>query len=235
MNHSTCLSNLSEAFKRYGVLNGLLYLINRAYSRMTHRNAVIHRYYFVGIPTNVSIPMPKRLGLEYRTNLLQEDQILNLDVPRPRAVLENRIGGQSQCLAVYRKNEFAGFIWFRDDSYMEDEVNCRYIMPANQFAVWDYDMYIVPKFRNTAAFLKIWQDTVSLLQRSGKRWSISRISAFAPESLRAHLRLGAIPLGSAFFINMIGFQLMLSNVRPYFHLTWRNKYIPEVKIQIPDS
>jgi hypothetical protein len=92
--------------------------------------------------------------------------------------------------------------------------------------VWDFDVYVAPEFRLGRLFARLWDFTNSELRAQGFRWTISRISAFNPESLAAHSRLGARRLGSAMFLVAGPLQVSFASLPPYVHVGWHDQMRP---------
>ncbi len=222
-----------SAFRTYGIPDGLLYLLNRLSARMLGGTVNLVRYRFLALPTDVNIPTPRRLGRTVETRMLSLKEVTALAVPRPIDIIRARYRQGSCCLGAFRDRQFVGFIWLQDCSYAEDEVRCRYVLPNKHTCVWDYDLFISPAYRDTAAFLKIWVDALCYLRASGKLWCFSRVSTLAPDSLRAHLRMGAKLVGSAVFISVFKAQILLSTCAPYVHISCRAANIPD--LVLPDA
>ena len=225
---------IAESVKTYGLFNGILYLINRLSARFLRGFLRLSRYQFLAMPTDAAIPSPRRLGKDVETRCLASTEVADLGLARPAEVIRSRFEQGSTCLGAFKKEQFLGFIWLQSSSYLEDEVRCRYILPASGECAWDYDLYIDPEFRKSAAFLKLWKDALDCLSKAGKKWSLSRVSVFAPESLRAHLRMGAIRAGNAFFLSVFGLQIMVASLPPYFHFSWRSDRAPNLILRLPE-
>jgi hypothetical protein len=225
---------LADSLKLYGPVDGILYLINRVSTRFLRGVLHVARYQFLALPTNATIPSPRRLGKDIQTRRLARTEMTHLGPPRPAEVIHSRLEQGSWSLGAFKNEQLLGFIWLQYSSYLEDEVRCRYILPSSGDCAWDYDLYIDPAFRNSAAFLKLWKDVLAQLSEAGKRWSLSRVSVFAPDSLRAHLRMGAIPIGNACFVSLFGLQLMTANMPPYLHVSWRPDQAPNLILQLKD-
>jgi hypothetical protein len=223
-----------ESVKTYGLLDGILYLINRVSARFLRGFLRISRYQFLAMPTNASIPSPRRLGKDVETRYLGWTEIAGLGLSRPASVIHSRIEQGALCLGAFKNEQFLGFIWLQSTSYLEDEVRCRYILPTSGDCAWDYDLYIDPAFRKSAAFMILWKDALNSLGEAGKKWSLSRVSVFATESLRAHLRMGAIRAGNAFFLSVFRLQVMIASSSPYIHFSWRSDQAPNLILRLPE-
>jgi GNAT superfamily N-acetyltransferase len=156
-----------------------------------------------------------------------------LEFPRPAEILESRYEQGSACFAAYRAGDFAGFIWLAPGTYLEDEVRCTFVPGPAGSACWDYDVYVTPGERTGIAFMKLWSAALEHLRQRGVEWSASRISAFAPASLAAHKRMGAVCVGQAFFLVAFGLQAMVASVPPYLHLSASRRSHPTLRVEAP--
>jgi hypothetical protein len=147
-------------------------------------------------------------------------------------VIADRYKQNALCLAAYKDDEFAGCLWYVKNHYREDEVNCAYELGSENLA-WDFDVYVVPKFRLTPVFIKLWDTASAKLINSGCYWSLSRISAFNSMSLASHKRMGAKVIGWAVFIQIATVQLTIASISPYLHLSYSKNSFPLFKFQPP--
>ena len=127
----------------------------------------------------------------------------------------------------------AGFLWLASGIYEEDEVRCRYQLANPTETVWDFDVYVEPRFRLGRTFARLWDAANEDLRQRCIRWSISRISAFNPASLAAHARLGALPLGHASFLCLGRLQLAFLPDRWKPQLSWNNEKRPVLVLRAP--
>ncbi len=194
----------------------------------------MQRYYLVVQPVEVPIRLPKRMGAAYRIKFIKPNDPECRHLPRPAEEIRDRFKHDSTCIAIYDETQLAGFIWFCTDEYLEAEVNCRFLpSPADRVA-WDFDIYIEPDHRNGIAFLKLWMAGLDYLKSKGMLWSASQISAFLPQSLASHRRLGAIIVGQAFFLRIFSLQITVTNISPYVQVTWRKDRGPSVIVSTPN-
>lgn len=138
--------------------------------------------------------------------------------PRPAKVVAARFRQGGCSIAAWKGAELAGILWYQLGAYQEDEVRARYCLPSPA-SCWDYDVYVPPHLRLGTAFCRLWDEAHQRMRARGIQWTCSRISAFNPASLRAHRRIGTVTLGSANFITMGRWQLMLATCPPYVHLS----------------
>ena len=216
-----------------GFGNAGLYLCDRVLRRLSGARAFIQRYYLVAQPVGIPMRLPQRLGAGFRVRPIASRDPEAQSFPRPPAVIAARYAQGSTCLALFHDETLAGFIWLCPGSYLEDEVRCAFTpAPAGQ-VVWDYDFYILPEHRNSVAFMKLWSAAMAHLRGQGVTWSASRISAFAPASIAAHNRLGAVRVGQAFFFVFFSLQLMVATLPPFLHLSASRGSRPALKVQAP--
>jgi hypothetical protein len=118
--------------------------------------------------------------------------------PRTESVVAQRLQAGSECHVCEVKGEFAGCIWLSSQSHDEDEVRCRYLLPPS--TVWDFDVYVAPRYRLGRTVARLWAAVDQDLQRRGVAWTFSRISRFNRSSIGTHERLGARRVGTALFV-----------------------------------
>jgi GNAT superfamily N-acetyltransferase len=218
-----------------GFVNAGLYLCDRLLQRLSGARMFIQRYYLVAQAVDAPIRLPQRLGATFRVRSVDRHDPAALTFPRPPDVIAARYDQGSTCLALFRDDTMAGFIWLCEGPYEEDEVRCTFApAPAGQVA-WDYDFYIAPEHRNGVAFMKLWAAALEHLRGRGINWSASRISAFAPASMAAHGRLGAVRVGQAFFFVIFRLQLMVASVQPFLHVSLRMSSRPTLRVRAPTT
>lgn len=210
-----------------GWINAALYLMNRATSTFTDKFH-FNKYYFVMQLLSDQPTLPKGKGLQISVVELSADTYPH-PCPRPQAVIDERYGQGATCLAAYKGEEFAGCLWYCKNQFKEDEVRCLYQFTPSQ-AVWDFDVYVEPKYRLSPVFLKLWDTASAKLTQEGYDRSLSRISAFNPMSLSSHKRMGAKILGWAVFIRILAAQITLASVSPYLHISFSGTSFPVFKL-----
>lgn len=227
------LSKLHKLAQELGWLNGLLYSLHVGLGKVTRGHFRIIKYYlyYQPIPETPLLPPSRGKQIEIKT-VSANDTVLFSDFPRPLHVIERRFSQLGQCLAAYLKGSFVGYIWFSQVDYHEDEVRCLFAPRPLEQTAWDYDVYIKPSARLGFTFPKLWQSVNEHLTHQGVKWTFSRISAFNKESLASHQRLGAKRLGTATFVCLGTWQLMLASQAPYVHLSITQQQIPQLLLPI---
>ncbi len=160
----------------------------------------IRRYRFIAQPVPDKPLLPTRPGGSMKVERIGADHPLRAQLPRPRTVLDKRFADGGLCFAASSAGRLAGCLWLQHDCYEEDEVDCLFLPRPAEQAVWDYDVYVHPDYRASRAFTRLWDAAYAYLRSRGVKWTMSRVSAAAAESLNAHARLGAVRVGDAIFV-----------------------------------
>jgi hypothetical protein len=206
---SKIYQRLLEVFHSMGWFDGALYLAAQVIGILTGGRLHFRKYYFVSQPLPVP-PLPKGRGSGIQVREIDRNHPHVSDFPRPAFVIAKRFDGGARCFLATKDGVFAGYLWVQENGYDEDEVRCRFIPePANE-TVWDFDVFVIPEMRNGLAFLRLWNTAGESVAQQGFRYSVSRIAAFNPMSIDSHVRLGAFPVGSAYFLNGKCWQLLFS-------------------------
>ena len=218
------VNSFLKLINQLGYVNANLYLFNRFFNLMPFC-LNINKYYFASQPLSKQPILSKNKWPNY--NIVELSSVKDFEFnyfPRPVAVFEDRIQQGAICLACYKNDEFTGFLWYIKKKFREDEVRCLYNLPFQ--SVWDFDVYVEPKYRLSPVFLKLWDEVSFRLTQDGCFHSLSRISAFNAISLQSHKRMGAIIIGWAVFIKIGVCQLTVSNLKPILHLSFSEKTYP---------
>lgn len=180
----------------------------------------VHAYRFAYQPVPNDRLLKKPDHIEFRW-LDSFDPAMLVEDRRSEWVQARLIRGD-RCLAAFKEGQLIAFLWLARQHYPEDEARCDYQLKSPHLA-WDYDVYVAPKYRATRLFAQLWDEANHWLQQQGVRWTVSRISAFNGASIHAHQRRGAMISGAAIFIRIGKVQILLSNRRPFFHLSRRTR------------
>lgn len=224
---------LQQLIVQLGWINTCLYAANRI-SNLLKLGLFFNKYYFVAQSFADQPQLPPNRGRHIRVVELGPESLDYNPCPRPKDVLADRYNQGATCLTAYREDEFAGCLWYAESRYREDEVRCVYQLPADQ-AVWDFDVYVEPKFRLSPVFLKLWDEASTKLTQKGSRWSFSRISAFNAMSLSSHKRMGAYVVGWAVFAQFRQTQICIASMKPFIHLSTSEFSSPVFKFSLPKN
>ncbi len=196
-----------SALTTMGAVDGSLYLLGRVGAKLSAGRLRLVKYCVVAQPLGRPQPRPLRPDPHTHIDWVVAGDALCASFPRPPEVIERRFRSGARCLGAVVKGEFAGFIWLQTRRYEEDEVRCTYVLADPRAAVWDFDVYVAPKFRLGRTLARLWQAADERLAAEGFRWSISRISAFNPGSLATHRRLGTVEIDRLLFLRLGRHQL----------------------------
>jgi GNAT superfamily N-acetyltransferase len=226
---------VSDAVQALGWRDGLLYLLARGLERGSRGKLRLIKYFLVAQP----VPPQRVLAVSGRNTLeiarTHPSDPIVASFPRPPAVIERRFADGGLCFTAIKGGEFVGFLWLHDHPYEEDEVRCLFRPYPQDQAVWDYDVYVEPRYRAGRAFARLWDGAYDFLRARRIRWTLSRISAFNPGSLAAHQRMGARRVASAIFLIIGDVQVASVTVGPFLHVSWNERSRPEVLIKVPGS
>lgn len=212
----------------------MLYVASRALQRISGGRVRLIKYYLVAQPVRSGTSLPERAGGVEIVAILEGDP-LTAQFPRPPAVVAKRYADGAVCLAARAAGRFAGFLWLSPGPYDEDEVRCRYTTLPEGRTAWDFDVYVDPAFRMGRTFARLWDAANALLHKRGVEWTLSRISAFNAESLRAHARFGVRRIGAATFFCIGAVQLTLATLWPYVHLSVVPTSGPKLRLHAPSA
>jgi len=229
------VSSLRETRRRMGGPNAVLYVLGRLLARASADRIRLIKYLIVAQPIGAAQLAAMRPDPNVVVALTPRDSELVDAFPRPIGVVRRRFDSGALCFSALVKNTFAGYIWLRHDAYEEDEVRCTFVLDDPSRSVWDFDVYVEPKYRIGRTMARLWSAVDHYLGERGIAWSFSRISAFNPDSLAAHTRLGIVPCHSAVFVVMGSWQLAFLPQRPYVHLSTSERQRPSLRLRLPLS
>ncbi|HWJ06237.1 MAG TPA: GNAT family N-acetyltransferase [Steroidobacteraceae bacterium] len=212
--------------RELGLLDAALYALARAIGAITRGRARLVKYYITVQPVAATELTPARRGRQIEVNEASPAEALALAVERPRAVIEARLRHGGRCLTAHKAGQLVGFQWFTLEDYPEDDVRCLFRLAPGDLCAWDYDIFVLPEFRTQPVFSRLWDRCNALLRQAGVRWSLSRINAFNPGSRKAHERLGAKVIGSAYFVQAGRLQVSVFSSAPYLHVGFRETQRP---------
>jgi hypothetical protein len=170
----------------------------------------LFKYYFMAQPVPSTPRAPTRAtGIAVEELKAGDPRLAEFE--RPPEELRRRFAASCRCFAAWQGEALTGFLWFAAGQYDEDEVGCTFRLDPRDHAVWDLDVHVVPRYRLGRSFALLWEAAFAAMRAQGARWSLSRVSAFKPESIRAHQRLGARQTGWAVFLLLGSVQFTLTS------------------------
>jgi len=226
------LESLKRTYRDLGFGTSLLYYISEVARRVSGQRIRLTRYLIVAQPIPAA-PFVKRPDRATLISQVDADDLRVASFPRPTNIIARRYAAENICLQAAVDGTFAGFLWLAFGTYEEDEVRCRYELSEPSRMVWDFDVYVEPRFRLGRTFVRLWDAANELLRNRGIRWSISRIAAFNAASLAAHARLGTVKLGYATFLSIGEFQLAILPNHRVPAISWNHQTRPTLSLSPP--
>jgi hypothetical protein len=230
---SSWLQGWRQQFTKLGPSDALLYATSRALEKISRGHARLIKYHLVAQPIPGSAGGALRADANSPVGFAGPASPLVAHFPRPAQVIRQRYESGAICLAAELRGRFAGFLWLRRDGYEEDEVRCSYLLAEPDRSVWDFDVYVEPRYRLGRTMARLWQAADRHLTSQGVRWSFSRISAFNASSLAAHQRLGLVKCHTATFLRVGPLQLALLPQLPFLHASFRDRQRPTIRLYPP--
>lgn len=224
---------LTRLFRELGYSSGILYLADRVVSSIFFKKVRIIRYYIYFQPLLTASLLPAGRAKNVMIAEVYVNNINELGFPRSDKTIKKRFLSGARCFAAFQRDRMTGYAWLAFQNYEEDEVRCDYVF-GDQL-VWDYDVYIEPKYRIGFVFAKLWEHINQFMSENGIAGSVSRISAENIVSIKSHEKLGGKRLGSQVFIKIGSIEIMVSSVRPRVYLSLSNLKRPKVFIKVPDK
>lgn len=229
------IRQLKTSIQQLGITNGLLYLLGSLLQKISKGRWRLIRYYIVSQPIP-SPPAPScRPSSSSSVERVMPDDPICANFPRPKEVIAQRFANGNTCLVAKVKGQFAGFLWYAHNFYEEDEVRCRFELANPAESVWDYDVHVEPAYRMGRTLARLWDAANDALEKEGKRWSFSRISAFNANSLAAHDHLGIRHLETLTFLCLGELQLTIRAKWPYVHLCSPQSQHPILKLAVSED
>ncbi|MDT8363036.1 MAG: hypothetical protein RQ714_00100 [Nitrosomonas sp.] len=226
------LQKIKQNMGELGALNTLLYLFNKLLYRISFRKIILHKYYITQQPVSSQKLVPINKALDIEIKQIDTNDMLLEQMDRPLSTLQARFNDGGNCFVALKRGRFAGNLWLNFDKYQEDEVRCTYTLQPTGRAAWDYDVFVVPEFRFSYVFAKLWEHANAVMSSRGVVYVYSRINFYNISSLRAHKKLGSKIIGSLVFITIGNFQISVSNrFKPYLTISVDQDTFPTIFIK----
>ncbi|BCT69206.1 hypothetical protein NNRS527_02820 [Nitrosospira sp. NRS527] len=219
-----------QMLQHWGWFNVGLFVLSKFLGRISGGKVRLYRYYLIAQPVAKTALLPPGRGRKIEIRLIQEQDEIIREFPRPAAAIQARFKQGAKCLVALKEQRFIGFLWLLLGSYQEDEVRARYIPLPAERAAWDFDVYVEPDLRLGLTFPRLWEQANRILTENNVLWSCSRISVFNSGSLDAHAHFGTLSLGSALFFCAGRWQITFSSISPYFHLSSHPDSFPQFRL-----
>jgi len=226
-------SRLRNALAEYGPANAMLLGLQQVAQRLAP-SAIVERLYIVAQPVPPIPGSPVRRGQNIGVRrLLPGDPALGTFTRIP-AEIDDRFAQGAVCLGAFRGAELLGWIWFVPGVFSDYTHPLDFHLEPAAVTAWDFDVYVRPDARLSAAFARLWEAAFDELRARGIRQTLSAISAYNPASLRAHRHLGMAPFGSVLVLRLGRLQAVLSRTfRPRFQWSPRRPFRAALHIAAP--
>ena len=229
------IGKLRTLHRALGTHETLLYLLMRALRVLSFGHLVMIRYHLVAQPVPSPVAPKCRPSARATVRAVAADDPVRKAFPRPDTVIEGRFRREHLCLVAEQNGQFSGFLWLAFGHYDEDEVRCCFRLADADHCAWDYDVHVEPDYRLGRTFMRLWDAANEVLAERDMQWTISRISAFNPDSRASHARLGTRHLKSATFLVAGPLQLSLIPDAPYVHLGLSEASAPSITLSPPPA
>ena len=227
------LARLLHSLRELGPLGAVIHCGDYVLAGLSVGRCRLRGYALIAQPLGQGeLVSPADKGCAAVQEVARGDPLMN-DFPRTAEVNQQRWLAGASCLAATVKGAFAGTVWIARGSHVEDEVRCVYNLADPAHSVWDFDLYLAPRYRGGRMFARLWQAVDGRLAAEGIQWTFSRISLLNPASLAAHKRLNAQRVGTALFLTLGPLQLAVFSRAPFVHLSINSTSRPAVSMRAP--
>jgi len=189
---------IRSAIHEFGWVDGAIYSVDRALSAFSRGSVRLCKYYIMEQSLEEVCTRTERAassGLRDKIFVrVDGDRHQDFSFPVSPAKIQERFTKGYECWALMNPatDEVAAYAWIASDAYQEDQFKCLFRLPADATAVWDFDVYVSPKFRLSRAFQRLWFEVAREYRRKGVVNSFSRIAADNKRSLKVHEALGSV-------------------------------------------
>jgi len=206
------LTNIKRDVKEYGFATYSIYIIGKLLQSVSVKVSIEHFHIFV-IPVDnaTKIKVPKSIRNSYKIEVLYEyDPILKY-FEISSGTIDFRFNQNAVCFLVIKNNEPCGYMWLIRKKYSEDVVFCDFFMSPE--VAWDFDVFILNKYRLTPAFAVLWDYAFDYLRNKKVKWVYSRISSINRSSVAVHRKFGGFILGDLLFVKIGSKQLCFDPIK----------------------
>ncbi len=222
-------SKVTGPIAEFGLIAGLLYGIDELFCRFGSRFRIF--CYEIMIQPIAAQPIaPPSLTKNIRVREVpREDPVLE-QFPPSQDALDQRYSQGAVCLGAFNAESLIGYQWLCFGPYEEDEVRCTFVPEPSTTAVFDFDFYVYPEQRFGIGFVALWDGTSDYLRERGIEYSCSRVSYFNTASRKSHKHFKWKRAGLAVFLRGRSWQLMVSTLAPYLHVSFSKSSRPRIRV-----
>ena len=194
----------------------------------------ITRYVLVAQPVLQNSLLPSNRGGSIVVRELHAVEDLGPDAPLAPALFAARKARGSICLGAFDRTRLVGYLYLTVGAHNDEAVFARFVPLPHRSAVWDYDLFILPKHRAGVVYLRIWEEVFKFLRKRSIAWSISYIASFNIRSMKSQFRLGAVLVGHFIVIEFGRRQVILLARRPFVAVGHESGRRPEIRVIAPE-
>jgi Acetyltransferase (GNAT) family. len=228
--------SIRQLIQQIGWCDFLIRATSRALAALSLGKVKLHRDYIVAQPLAAVGSGPvRRTGSFVIRSLGSSCDPLVARLPRPQEEIRERFASGAECFVAERDGEPVAFLWVHRASFLDAEVRSRFLVEPYGKAVWDFDVYVDPRFRGSTIFWRLWQEASRILLSRGVEWSISRISAENDGSISAHRRMGAYPVATAIHLCIGRIKVTLSDMSPHVHFSFSESRHPCYRVNAQEA
>ena len=213
-NMSTPVLRIRDLFRRLGTADAVLHIIGKIAQKLSLDNILIRRYYVFLQTVDQIVILPNRRGRSVNVRLIESDDPIIHDFPRPELEIAERFRCGSECLVAEFEGKLSGFFWLHFEPYDDPEANVQFHLHPRSVAAWDFDMYVEPAHRGGWTFAKLWSCTGKLLRERSIQSSVSLVWYDNEVSITSHRRMGAFPIFSAYHLQIGRTVLHIAGTSP---------------------
>jgi len=194
-------------------MSGSVYLLDQAMQRVLPNSGIFFYDWMVQPITDKRL-LPEKRASKYTHEIIKTDHALFKEMPIQPEIIQDRLKQQAECVALFKDGVLVGFIWFTFGTYIEDEVRLNFLLEPKDQSVFDFNLYIFPKYRLGHVFAATWDVANRYLYDRGFRYSYSRITHLKRNSISSHSKLGAYKVGASLTLKLGGLELTVVR-RPF--------------------
>lgn len=226
-------ARLRSACDDYGTIDAALLVLQRLVRRVSPP-AVIERLHIVAQPVPRTRDGNGRRGQSIQVRPLGPGDPTLATFTRIPAELTDRFAQGAVCLGAFRGTDLLGWLWFTVGAFRDHTHPVAVELTPAAATAWDFDVYVRPEARFTAAFARLWEAAFDALRERGVSQTLSAISAYNPASLRAHRRLGTAPFGSLLVLRLGRLQAVLSRqFEPHWQASLQPDFLATFRVPAP--
>lgn len=200
--------SIKGTYRELGGVSGSVYLLDQLLKRLLPDSG-IYFYDWMVQPVADARLVPEKRVAKYSFKVIDQDEPVLHEMPILPEILQSRLEQKAECVALFKGGELVGYIWFTFGAYIEDEVRINFLLEPKEASVFDFNLYIFPKYRLGYAFSAIWDYANRYLYERGIRYSYSRITHLKQNSFSSHSKLGAQKIGASITLKLAKFELTI--------------------------